>query len=358
MRQAGRYMAEYRALRAAARAAGDLPRAGPGHRGDAAAAATHRGGRGHPVLRSADSAGAAGAAVRLRRRRRPAARAPAVHGRRHRRACAASSRARNWASCCRRSAKSRQELNGQLPLIGFAGAPFTLASYAIEGGHSNSFAKTKALMFGHPDAWHRLCGTAGRAGRRLPGGADRSRRRCGAGVRLVGGSAERRRLPPSSRSPTPAGSSRSSAARAPTIHFGTGTAMMLDVMREAGGDVIGADWRIPIDEAWDRIGHDRGIQGNLDPTTLLGPVARMCRQVDDIIERVGGRRGPHLQPRPRHPADHAARTRADAGQLRPPRDGAPAAACVPDSVDDGVTSDPPTSSSSAAASPAWRQPTT
>ena len=80
-------------------------------------------------------------------------------------------------------------------------------------------------------------------------------------------------------------------SRAPTIHFGTGTAMMLDVMREAGGDVIGADWRIPIDEAWDRIGHDRGIQGNLDPTTLLGPVARMCRQVDDIIERVGGRRG-------------------------------------------------------------------
>ena len=80
-------------------------------------------------------------------------------------------------------------------------------------------------------------------------------------------------------------------ARVPTIHFGTGTAQMLDLMRNAGGDVIGADWRIPIDDAWDRIGHDRGIQGNLDPTTLLGPVARMCRQVDDIVERARGRHG-------------------------------------------------------------------
>jgi uroporphyrinogen decarboxylase len=79
--------------------------------------------------------------------------------------------------------------------------------------------------------------------------------------------------------------------RVPTIHFGTGTAMMLADMRDAGGDVIGADWRIPLDEAWARIGHDRAVQGNLDPTLLLGPLPRMFRQVDEILERVAARPG-------------------------------------------------------------------
>ena len=79
--------------------------------------------------------------------------------------------------------------------------------------------------------------------------------------------------------------------RVPTIHFGTGTATIFPELREAGGDVIGADWRIPIDEAWTRIGHDRAIQGNLDPTLLLGPPHRMLEQAQDIITRVGGRPG-------------------------------------------------------------------
>ena len=77
----------------------------------------------------------------------------------------------------------------------------------------------------------------------------------------------------------------------PTIHFGTGTANILQDLREAGGDVIGADWRIPIDEAWDRIGHDRAIQGNLDPTLLLAPLDRMLTGADDVLERAGGRPG-------------------------------------------------------------------
>ena len=81
------------------------------------------------------------------------------------------------------------------------------------------------------------------------------------------------------------------AARVPTIHFGTGTATILTEMREAGGDVIGADWRIPIDEAWDLIGPDRAVQGNLDPTLLLGPMSRMLHHADDILTRVGGRPG-------------------------------------------------------------------
>jgi uroporphyrinogen decarboxylase len=79
--------------------------------------------------------------------------------------------------------------------------------------------------------------------------------------------------------------------RVPTIHFGTGTAAILHELREAGGDVIGIDWRIPIDTAWERVGFDRAVQGNLDPTLLLGPTPRMFSQTDDILGRVGGRPG-------------------------------------------------------------------
>ena len=184
----------------------------------------------------------------------------------------------------------QQELKGRVPLIGFAGAPFTLASYAIEGGHSNNFAKTKSLMYGHPDDWHRLCALlADIVGDYLVAQID-------AGVDAVQlfdswvgalNQADYREfaLPHTQRIFETVG------RRVPTIHFGTGTANILADMREAGGDVVGADWRIPIDEAWARIGHDRAIQGNLDPTLLLGPLPRMFRQVDEIIQRAGGRPG-------------------------------------------------------------------
>jgi uroporphyrinogen decarboxylase len=177
-----------------------------------------------------------------------------------------------------------------VPLIGFAGAPFTLASYAIEGGHSSTFAKTKALMYGHPDAWHRLCDKFAIVV------ADYLSAQIDAGVNAVQlfdswvgtlGPADYREfaLPHTQRIFT------AIEGRVPTIHFGTGTATTLDLMREAGGDVIGADWRIPIDIAWERIGFDRAVQGNLDPTLLLGPIARMFAQTDDILERVNGRPG-------------------------------------------------------------------
>ena len=182
------------------------------------------------------------------------------------------------------------ELNGRVPLIGFAGAPFTLASYAIEGGHSNNFAKTKALMYGHPDAWHRLCDKfATIVGDYLVAQID-------AGVDAVQvfdswvgtlSATDYREfaLPHTRRIFEAVGS------RVPTIHFGTGTATILEELRDAGGDVIGADWRIPIDDAWDRIGGDHAIQGNLDPTLLLGPPARMLHQADDVLRRAGGRPG-------------------------------------------------------------------
>ncbi|HVH29419.1 MAG TPA: uroporphyrinogen decarboxylase [Vicinamibacterales bacterium] len=185
----------------------------------------------------------------------------------------------------------KRALGGRLPLIGFAGAPFTLASYAIEGGHSTSFASTKALMYGAPAAWHRFCETIAEViGDYLLAQID-------AGVDAVQvfdswvGALNARDyrefiLPHTRRifdTIRPSG--------VPTIHFGVGTGAILGELREAGGDVIGADWRIPLDEAWKRIGFDRSIQGNLDPTVLLGPLDRIVAAADDVLERAGGRPG-------------------------------------------------------------------
>ena len=185
----------------------------------------------------------------------------------------------------------KRELRGRIPLIGFAGAPFTLASYAIEGGHSNNFAKTKAMMYGTPDAWHRLCALfADRI-------ADYLDAQIEAGVDAVQvfdswvGALNARdyrefilphtkRIFDSLRKHT-----------VPAIHFGVGTGSILHELREAGGDVIGADWRTPLDEAWERIGFDRAVQGNLDPTLLLGPIDRVLAAADDVIARAGGRPG-------------------------------------------------------------------
>jgi uroporphyrinogen decarboxylase len=184
----------------------------------------------------------------------------------------------------------KRELPPHIPLIGFAGAPFTLASYAIEGGHSNNFALTKTLMYQHPAAWHRLCEKlATIVGDYLVAQIE-------AGVDVVqvfdswvgalNAADYREFVLPHTR--------RIFAAvdgRVPTIHFGTGTAAILRELREAGGDVIGADWRIPIDEAWSRIGADRAVQGNLDPTLLFGPEDRLTRAAEDILARVAGRPG-------------------------------------------------------------------
>jgi uroporphyrinogen decarboxylase len=185
----------------------------------------------------------------------------------------------------------KQELAGRVPLIGFAGAPFTLASYAIEGGHSNNFARTKALMYGKPAAWHRLC-------ERLSGvSREYLRAQVEAGVDAVQvfdswvGALNARDyrefiLPhtrPIFEGLAPLG--------VPTIHFGVGTGAILGELREAGGDVIGADWRTPLDDAWQRIGLDRAIQGNLDPTLLLGPIDRALAATDDVLARAAGRPG-------------------------------------------------------------------
>ena len=162
---------------------------------------------------------------------------------------------------------------------------------AIEGGHSSSFAHTKALMYGAPAAWHRFCDTiADIVGDYLTAQVE-------AGVDAVQvfdswvgalNAADYREfiLPHTRRI-----FDRIAPLGVPTIHFGVGTGSILGELREAGGDVIGADWRTPLDEAWRRIGSDRAIQGNLDPTLLLGPLDRVYAATDDVLARADGRPG-------------------------------------------------------------------
>jgi uroporphyrinogen decarboxylase len=182
-------------------------------------------------------------------------------------------------------------LGGTVPLIGFAGAPFTLASYAIEGGHSNNFAKTKALMYGTPAAWHRLCDhladlVADYLVAQIEAGVD-AVQVFDSWVGQLNSADYREFILPHTRRIFDVLAKHD----VPSIHFGVGTGAILADIREAGGDVIGADWRIPLDEAWHRIGPDRAIQGNLDPTLLLGPLDRVLTGADDVLARADGRPG-------------------------------------------------------------------
>ncbi|OLC80976.1 MAG: uroporphyrinogen decarboxylase, partial [Acidobacteria bacterium 13_1_40CM_4_65_8] len=185
----------------------------------------------------------------------------------------------------------KHELGSRAPLIGFAGAPFTLASYAIEGGHSSAFAHTKALMYGTPAAWHSFCDViADVVGdylvAQIEAGVD-AVQIFDSWVGALNAADYREFILPHTRRiferVTPLG--------VPTIHFGVGTGAILTDLRDAGGDVIGADWRTPLDEAWARIGFDRAIQGNLDPTLLLGPLDRVFAATDEVLARAGGRAG-------------------------------------------------------------------
>ena len=185
----------------------------------------------------------------------------------------------------------RRELEGGVPLIGFAGAPFTLASYAIEGGHSTAFALTKALMYGDPAAWHRLAGLlADVVGDYLRAQVEAGAQALQLFDSWVGALDERdyREFAlPHVRSIFAA----LAGTGVPVIHFGTGTGHLLAAQREAGGDVIGLDWRLPLDEGWSRAGEDVAVQGNLDPTLLLGPRERLLDRVDDVLRRARGRAG-------------------------------------------------------------------
>jgi len=179
-----------------------------------------------------------------------------------------------------------------IPLIGFCGAPFTLASYAIEGGGSKSYAKTKALMYTEPEAWDLLM-------RKLVAvQVDYLVKQADAGASalqvfdswagLALGSLDYVRYI------QPYNSllfREIAGAGVPTINFSTGTAAYLDEVAACGGDVVGVDWRMPLDEAWEKIGTDRAIQGNLDPVALLTSWPELKSRVDDVLNRANGRAG-------------------------------------------------------------------
>jgi uroporphyrinogen decarboxylase len=185
----------------------------------------------------------------------------------------------------------RKELADRVPLIGFGGAPFTLAAYAIEGGPSTSYACTKAFMYSESAAWHRLCGFFAEVM------ADYLRAQIDAGAQALqifdswagalGRSDYREFALPHTKRIFDA----LADTGVPLVHFGVGTTAILRDIAEAGGAVIGVDWRQPLDEAWAAIGPQRGIQGNLDPTLLLGPTPRLFAAADDVLARANSRPG-------------------------------------------------------------------
>ncbi|MBA3232315.1 MAG: uroporphyrinogen decarboxylase [Acidobacteria bacterium] len=185
----------------------------------------------------------------------------------------------------------RRELDGRVPLIGFGGAPFTMASYAIEGCPSTTYARTKAFMYAQPEAWHRLCSRfadmmADYLTAQIEAGAQALQIFDSWAGALSQADYREFALPHTSRI-----FSALKAKGVPLIHFGVGTAAILGDIVDNGADVIGVDWRQPIDEAWQVIGPNRAIQGNLDPARLLGPMDRVFSATDDILRRVGGRPG-------------------------------------------------------------------
>ena len=187
----------------------------------------------------------------------------------------------------------RRELESRdVPVIGFAGAPFTLASYAIEGGSSKDFARTKAFMLSEPAAWKRLLGKL------VTVQADYLLAQASAGAqalqvfdswagRALGREDYLRYVAPHNRELFAA----VARAEMPVINFSLGTSAYLADAAACGGDVVGLDWQLPLDEAWERVGFDRPVQGNLDPAALLAPWRELRFRIDDVLDRAGGRPG-------------------------------------------------------------------
>jgi len=185
----------------------------------------------------------------------------------------------------------RGELEGKVPLIGFAGAPFTLASYLIEGGSSRSFAKTKALMYSDPTQWHRLASKLAFMVRdyllaQIEAGAQ-AVQLFDSWAGALGPEDYRELVLPHSRAVLEG----LKDAPVPVIHFATGNSALLPLLREAGGDVVGLDWRIDLDVGWDLLGEGVAVQGNLDPAVLLGPPDFVRRRADDVLARAASRPG-------------------------------------------------------------------
>jgi uroporphyrinogen decarboxylase len=184
----------------------------------------------------------------------------------------------------------RQALPVGVPLIGFAGAPFTVASYVVEGGPSRDFTATKRLMHEEPEAWTRLLSliahaTAGYLNGQIAAGAQ-AVQLFDSWVGALSPDDYRDFVLPHTRAVI-----RGLTPGVPVIHFGTGTAGLLPSLRAAGGDVIGLDWRVDLDAGWRAVGEDVAVQGNLDPVALLSPPARFESAVRSILDRARGRPG-------------------------------------------------------------------
>jgi uroporphyrinogen decarboxylase len=185
----------------------------------------------------------------------------------------------------------RRELAGRVPLIGFAGAPFTLASYLIEGGKSAHFVQTKRLMYADPEAWHALMAKLAEVTRRylraqVEAGAQ-ALQLFDSWVGNLGPEDYREFVLPHVRAVL----SDVETLGVPVIHFGTGTSTLLKLQREAGGTVLGVDFRDPLGAAWERIGHDRAVQGNLDPTVLFAPWEVVEARAAAVLKQAAGRDG-------------------------------------------------------------------
>jgi len=179
-----------------------------------------------------------------------------------------------------------------IPVIGFAGAPFTLASYAIEGGTSKDFSRTKAFMLSEPAAWKRLLAKlvtvqADYLLAQVRAGAQALQVFDSWAGRALGREDYLRYVAPHNRELF----ARVASAGVPVINFSLGVSSYLREAAACGGDVVGLDWTMPLDEAWERAGFDRPVQGNLDPASLLAPWRELEFRIDDVLDRAGGRPG-------------------------------------------------------------------
>jgi uroporphyrinogen decarboxylase len=182
----------------------------------------------------------------------------------------------------------RAELESGRAVIGFCGGPFTVAGYLVEGKPSRDFARVKELMYRDPGVWHGLMQKLASAfavyvRAKVAAGAD--------AIQLFDSWVGVLSVPDYEEFVAPYSAHVLAAVDVPTIHFGTGTAHLLGSMAAAGGDAIGLDWRVPLDEGWLAVGPERAVQGNLDPAVLLGPWERTETAALDVLERAAGRAG-------------------------------------------------------------------
>jgi len=204
--------------------------------------------------------------------------------------------------------QTRRDLPARIPLIGFAGAPFTLASYTIEGGSSRNYLHTKTLMYRDAGAWQALMGRLSRAVARYLNAQIAAGAQCvqifDSWVGCLGPDDYRRCVLPHVQQIV-----RELPPGVPVINFATGNPALLPLLAEAGSAVVGVDWRIRLDDAWGLVGADRAVQGNLDPAALLASPSELRKRARQVLDQAGGRPG-HIFNLghgilPQTPVDHA-----------------------------------------------------